>query len=98
MFLSFHSWSSSARSPHADDGLETSGDGGGTVVSSCCTTFSERWLRGFDAASLKALWMSSVEKESLRGSWWEVVGRGMVEVIFVVGLLFGLRSGWSWGI
>ena len=51
------------------------------------------------AEALKALWMSVVEKESLRGSWAVDVGRGIVEVIVGVGvgvvqsLSFGLMMG-----
>lgn len=51
------------------------------MVSSCLTMRRERSLRGFEAEALKALWMSSVEKESLRGSWTELAGRGMVSAI-----------------
>ena len=51
--------------------------------SSYGTILRDRWLRGFDAAYWKALVMSSVEKESLRGRRVPVaVGRGMVDVIF----------------
>nr|POE78013.1 hypothetical protein CFP56_09654 [Quercus suber] len=46
----------------------------------------QRWnavrsLRGLVAEALKALWMSSVEKESLRGSWTALEGIGMVSAI-----------------
>lgn len=81
-------WSS--RWPYADVGLETRGDGGGTVVSSCWATFSERWLRGLSFAAAKALAMSSVEKESLRGSCGWLVGSGMAEVIAALFVSFGV--------
>jgi hypothetical protein len=54
----------------------------------------ERWFLGFDAAAWKALVMSSVLKESLRGSWGWEVGIGIVEVILPgwLGLLVWLEE------
>jgi len=67
--------------PYADAGLESSGDGGGTVVSSFWTMRNERLLRGLVADALKAWWISCVEKESLRGSCADEAGIGMVSVM-----------------
>lgn len=80
------------RWPYTDGGRDSSGEGGGGAVSSCCTIRRERLLRGLDADSLNALVMSSVEKESLRGSGvLEAVGKGIVSVI--VGLAAGRVGG-----
>ena len=46
----------------------------------------ERLLRGFNADSLNALVMSSVEKESLRGNWVCWAGIGMVDVMIIDGI------------
>ena len=72
-----------SRWPQAELGLDTSGDGGGTVVSSCWTILIERWLRGFDAAAWTALVISSVLKEAMRGSWGWFAGIGIVDVILI---------------
>jgi hypothetical protein len=81
------------RWPYTDGGRDSSGEGGGGAVSSCCTIRRERLLRGLDADSLNALVMSSVEKESLRGSGvLEAVGKGIVSVIV------GLAAGWGGGL
>ena len=72
-----------SRWPQAELGLDTSGEGGGTVVSSCWTIFIDRWFRGLDAAAWNAFVMSSVEKESMRGRCVWLVGMGIVEVIFM---------------
>jgi len=66
-------------------GLDANGEGGGTasVVSLCLTIRSDRLFLGFDSEALKALWMSVVEKESLRGSWVWLDGSGIVSVMFV---------------
>lgn len=77
--------------PKTEAGLEGSGEGGGTQISSACATRRERLLRGFEAEAWKARVMSSVLKESLRGRRGAWEGWGRVEVIFVgwVGWLVG---------
>lgn len=67
-----------------DDGLDSSGEGGGTVVSSCLTIRNDRLFRGFDADALKAFSRSPAEKESLRGSWVPEDGIGMASVMVVI--------------
>jgi len=62
---------------------------------------NDRLLRGFEADALKALWMSSVEKESFRGSCVPDVGIGMMSVIVGRASEFGLHGevvlcGWKW--
>lgn len=74
----------SGRTPKTEAGLEGSGDGGGTQISSAWATRRERLLRGFEAEAWNARVMSSVLKESLRGRRGAWLGWGRVEVIFVV--------------
>jgi hypothetical protein len=86
--------------PKTEAGLEGSGDGGGTQISSCWTTRRERLLRGFDAEAWKARAMSSVLKESLRGRRGASEGWGRVEVmltdVFVLCVCGVGRSCCSW--
>ena len=81
--------------PKTEAGLEGSGDGGGTQISSCWTTRRERLLRGFDAEAWKARAMSSVLKESLRGRRGASDGWGRVEVMLTV-LCVGVGGCWLW--